>query len=367
MILLTNPHGQCCKPHGQDCLSHAYSKNHECDFSSRKNTLELYQTLKTLPETRIELLLGKEQRVDFDLNRSSSKRTDFHKNLLFLMTQIQLQQLREQKDLIVSQFHQCEQDMEKNSELYEQVMDLYQQNVSKVLVLDIHSFPSGFSEYGPFEVVLLLLADDSLSTLYAYYLLSQLLKANIVSTIFIASDVNEIIRQAHDHGFANLLIEFNENLTTNRRKFIHFQLVQHIDILLKTWIFPISSPLSSMDLKISKGNFLFSRNNTNTSRDQMTNIVSPVSGEIRHVLVKDVLNITFLPFRNTKSSLRLQIKGVSSDNFGMVVHSGQCVFRGQVLARAMLYDIESIHLSWKNLFVSPVRTGEIFFAISVQN
>ena len=164
MILLTNPHGQCCKPHGQDCLSHAYSKNHECDFRVEKIHLEIYQTLKTSPETRIELLLGKEKRVDFDLNRSSSKRTDFHKNLLFLMTQIQLQQLKEQKDLIVSQFHQCEQDMENNLELYEQVMDLYQQNVSKVLVLDIHSFPSGFSEYGPFEVFFSF-SDNSLSTL----------------------------------------------------------------------------------------------------------------------------------------------------------------------------------------------------------
>ena len=312
--------------------------------------MELYQAFQTSPDVRIKLFLGDEERVDYDLNRASSKHSNFYNRLLLFMTQINLKQFQKEKGFSPNQFLPCTDDLKVNSRLREQTINLYQENVNKVLLLDIHSFPFSLSgnEYGPFEVVFLVLPDDSLSIFYAYYLLSQLLKVNILSTIFVASEDNEIIFQAHHHGFVALLIEFNEKLTAPRRKFIHSQLVQHLQFLLQGWIFPLSSPIRSI-----------------LDQYQMTEIVSPILGQIEHVsVIQNVFQIILLslPLGSTKSSLQLQVKGISSDTLSVIVHSGQCVFRGQTLARGLM---KNIHLSWKNLFVSPVSKKEnsIRFAI----
>jgi hypothetical protein len=201
-----------------------------------------------------------------------------------------LKQFQKEKGFSPSQFLPCTDDLKGNSRLWEQTMNL-------------HSFPFSLSgnEYGPFEIVFLVLPDDSLSIFYAYYLLSQLLKVNILSTIF--------------DGFVALLIEFNEKLTAPRRKFIHSQLVQHLQFLLQGWIFPLSSPIRSI-----------------LDQYQMTDIVSPILGQIEHVsVVQNVFQIILLslPLGSTKSSLQLQVKGISSDTLSVIVHSGQCVFRGQ--------------------------------------
>ena len=90
----------------------------QCDFSSRQNTLELYQAFQTSPDVRIKLFLGDEERVDYDLNRASSKHSNFYKRLLLFMTQINLKQFQKEKGFSPNQFLPCTDDLKVNSRLW---------------------------------------------------------------------------------------------------------------------------------------------------------------------------------------------------------------------------------------------------------
>lgn len=365
-ILFTNPHGQCCltEPGQPTCLTHSYEFTHLCDFGSRENTLELFNLFKSeLPHAHVDLLLGSQERTDFDLNRPSSNYTSFHTRLMLWLARYRLVQLQDQKDLILDQASQFVHCTNHSTLFLQQALTLIKHNFTKVIVLDIHSFPSSVHDYGPFELVFLVLPTDLMSRVYAFYLLAQLIKSGIVCTIFEASPINEIISQAQRQGFPALLFEFNEQLSVSRKHVIQDQLFLHMNFLLDSCAFPVVMPIPDyLPLKVIQVTSTFCVMELNIIQNikiPMMNLTAPVLGTIQD-LVKgtDHVRIVIQPFLAQKPKFHvlftLQVSLVSSEFLAIVVKPGNCVFRGQTLARLSATHVKKIHLSWKGVFVMPL-------------
>ena len=172
LVVVTAPHSFC----------DPTSPTRMCDTLAGTAATELSDFLS--PHYRVELLLSPVERYKLDLNRPWAARSAFHKQIIRQLAR------------------------------------------KPIVLLDIHSFPDEYDDFGHSNLTLLSL---ELEAGYTRRLIQAISSLPIPVTALQASHINQILITAKRHGVPAALLEFHEGMPAHTRTLVYRVLKQWID------------------------------------------------------------------------------------------------------------------------------------------